>query len=355
VLPPLPVLSDANWHSERGWHAYVARVYGSPLASGQQLDLNTFTWFYTSLLGNDEAQAATAERDRCDDSACTSLGNDCCAPGDQPRTCSGGLRTVDLRGACFEHPDARYTCCPRGVDDQAVVAQDALSRSVLPGQSNNPPEKLISGSDCLEVCVTGLSTPTYEGTPWVGRGTAASAWFVHIGYFVRRPLPEPRAFQANCRHLEVSHVRSTYQGGEKGVSWFFATVGSGVFIDCSQLPTRGRVVAVRDRNDFGRVERETWQNDEGFPAQWMKRKNVAMVVFTQADFAHYGFDSGANPRTEIIVRHENEWSREVDAGERGVCLDTRGVSIKTFSGWHGSQRCNCQPLRKAGYSFLNCA
>ena len=79
------------------------------------------------------------------------------------------------------------------------------------------------------------------------------------------------------------------------------------------------------------------------------------LVSTQADFAHYGFDSGANPRTEIIVRHENEWSREVDAGERGVCLDTRGVSIKTFSGWHGSQRCNCQPLRKAGYSFLNCA
>lgn len=48
MLPRLPVLSDANRRTERRWHAYVQRVYGAPLPIGQELDLNTFTFFYST-------------------------------------------------------------------------------------------------------------------------------------------------------------------------------------------------------------------------------------------------------------------------------------------------------------------
>ncbi len=47
----------------------------------------------------------------CDDSACTSLGNDCCAPGTQARTCRAGLSPVDLKASCNGHWNALYTCC----------------------------------------------------------------------------------------------------------------------------------------------------------------------------------------------------------------------------------------------------
>jgi len=67
------------------------------------------------------ASAASASRSRtsaaepsCDESACTSAGNDCCAPGTQARTCSGGLEPVDVPGECFGHSNARYTCCHAG-------------------------------------------------------------------------------------------------------------------------------------------------------------------------------------------------------------------------------------------------
>lgn len=52
---------------------------------------------------------------RCDSSKCSSLGDDCCAPGTQARTCRGDLLAVDLAvdswAQCGAH-DALYTCCP---------------------------------------------------------------------------------------------------------------------------------------------------------------------------------------------------------------------------------------------------
>jgi len=342
------VLSDGNRQSEAEWHAYIAAVYGAPLPVGETLDLNALTWFYTGLAMPTAAPTA-AHAAQCDERKCTSLGNDCCAPGTQPRTCSGGWMAINLEGDCFGHADARYTCCSPDADAGAVRVADLRSKG-----SNSPPARLIRDSPCLGICVVGLSTPTYEGTPWVGRGTAASAHFAEIGYFVRRPLISPSDIRS-CTRLEVGHLRTTYKGGEKGVSWFFHNVGSGVFLDCAQLPTRGRIGAYRDRKDFGRVEGEHWANDESFPSQWMRRRNVAMIVFTQADFAQYGFRAGANPRTEIIVRHRQDSSSEVHMGERGVCLEASSIGIKTFAGWHGSRACDCRPLNKGGYSFLRCA
>ena len=53
----------------------------------------------------------------CDNTACTSVGNDCCAPGTQARTCSGGLVAVDLDAPCGDGWGyySQYTCCPVGV------------------------------------------------------------------------------------------------------------------------------------------------------------------------------------------------------------------------------------------------
>ena len=59
---------------------------------------------------------AAAERwDKlCQESYCTSLGDDCCAPGDQPRTCSNDFVSVNLGADCFGHENAAYLCCPAG-------------------------------------------------------------------------------------------------------------------------------------------------------------------------------------------------------------------------------------------------
>jgi len=77
---------------------------------------------------SDRQTKDAAELARCDESKCTSVGNDCCAPGSQPRTCSGGFTSVDLSGDCFGHVNARYTCCPEDVDTAAVSAADDAAR-----------------------------------------------------------------------------------------------------------------------------------------------------------------------------------------------------------------------------------
>ena len=181
----------------------------------------------------------------------------------------------------------------------------------------------------------------------------SASFYPALGFFVRRMPSDPSAYGSallsSCGRLEVSHVRSTFKGGERGVSWLFHTIGSGVFIDCRSLPTEGRRVAYRDRLDFARVERTTWQNDEGFPREWMRRNHVAMLVFAQADFHRYGFRQGANPRTEIIILHKTDWSTEV-GDPSGPCLDGASIGIQTFSGWKGTRPCRCRRESR----FLNC-
>lgn len=288
MLPRLPVLSDANRRTERRWHAYVQRVYGAPLPIGQELDLNTFTFFYST----------------------------------------DGLRDV-------------------WNDDEDESAFDA-------------PTRLLRASPCLAVCEVALGTTTYDGTPWIGKdypgAFVAAHEFGKIGFFVRRAAwAAPEAFKS-CHRLEVSHVRSSYKGGEKGLSWLFHTSGSGVFLDCTQLPTRGRVGTYRSRLDFQRVEGQRWENDEGFPRWWMRANSVAMIIFTQADFGVYHFSSGghASARAEILVLHENEWATELSGGERGVCLNGDGIHLKTFAGWQGERHCTCQPLQRQRNSYLHC-
>jgi hypothetical protein len=187
-------------------------------------------------------------------------------------------------------------------------------------------------------------------------GAVEYAAFLSIGFFVRRSVwSEPTAFE-QCSRIEVSHVLTTFNGGEHGVSWFFHTVGSGIFLDCTQLPTRGRTVVYRDRRDFSRVEHRQWENDRDFPKTWMGANGVAMIIFTQADFAIYGLSSPGHrsPRAEILVKLENNEASELGGGDRGVCLEGPGLRVKLFAGWHGATRCVCSPLHKGGNDFLHC-
>ena len=287
VLPPLPVLSDANRATERAWHSYVHTVYGSPLPAGQVIDLNTFTWFFT------------------DDNTSTA---------------------------------------------RAGAVEDA--------DGNAPTQLLRSPHHCLSVCEAKYGESTYEGSPWVHAQERTKVnpgyVFLAIGFFVQRSVwSEPSAFE-QCSRVEVSHVRSSFSyggAGERGVSWFFHTVGSGIFLDCTQLPTRGRTVVYRDRLEFSSVN-QRWEDDRVFPYSWMEANGVAMIIFTQEGFKIQGND--APPRTEILVRLENRRAVELDGGDRGVCLEGPGLRVKLFAGWHGASRCACSPLHKGGYVFLHC-
>lgn len=331
-------------------HTDVESVYGSPISEGTIVDLNTFSWFYTFTDVTD-ANPRPCTDTMCDDNACDDRGADCCAPDASGpgavRPCKHGKVAVNLTGSCFGHPGARFSCVAANVDRAAVRARDAAS--VL------PTVQLATDSACHRVCETGLSTPTYDGTLWVGRGSAASAAFASIGFFVRRDAAfvEP-AVMAACTRLEVSHLLTHYKGGERGISWFFHTVGSGVFIDCHQLPVAGRVASYRNRRDFEAIEHAKWVNDEDFPGQWMRQHSVSMIILTQADFKKYQF-SGDNPRTEILVAHKDSWTKEKDHGgpHGGVCLQGQ-INIPTFAGWDGQRACDCNPLERDHDSFLHC-
>lgn len=278
MLPALPILSDANRQSEASWHAYVTRVYGTPLARGHTFDLNQLTWFYTHL------QSETDET----------------------------------------------------------------------------PAGLLLRSPCVEVCPVHLGTQIYDGTAWIGHSypgvLVASNVFGSIGFFVHRPAPPPSQLE-NCSHLEVGHVRTDFKGGERGLSWFFHTKGSGVFLDCQNLPTRGRIAVYKNRIEFGQKEHSRWANDEGHPRWWMRQNGVAMIIFTEADFGIYGFSrpDSRSPRTEVIVLHrDNAGASELDHGDRGVCLDSPSIGVRTRAGWDGERPCVCSPLRIRNDVFLHC-
>ena len=56
-------------------------------------------------------EGATAQPAQyCDDNLCTSIGNDCCAPWGEPRTCGGGFEPKPT-GECGGDPSGTYTCC----------------------------------------------------------------------------------------------------------------------------------------------------------------------------------------------------------------------------------------------------
>ena len=207
-------------------------------------------------------------------------------------------------------------------------------------------ETHVRVSSCVKVCKAGKAMRTFAGTPWVGSDPATPAGaFKKLGFFVRRPFLSPQSMRKSCMRLEVSHARTAFHGGEQGVAWYFHTIGSGIYLDCQQLPTRGRVAVHRNRKTFEAHEGFKWIDDRHFPRIWMRAHGVAMVIFTREDFWHWGH-SGENPRAEIIVLLPNA-SSTARPRSTGAC--PRGV--RTLAGWNGSHECECKPDRE----FLTCA
>ena len=214
-------------------------------------------------------------------------------------------------------------------------------------------QSLVFADDpCLEVC-TLESWPdreaVYDGTPWVG-DSGPEKGIGEIGFFVHRPFILRQAAQA-CDVLEVMHVRTEWLGGEKGVSWFFHAPGSGIFLHCHELPTEGQIVVYRNRADWQEAHGgRSWVMDEHILGT-LEEEGVAMLIFTAADFTVFDSD-GTNPSTEIVVRHKNRRSNELDSG-RGSCLDDPRIGFQFRTGFDASLPCVCRP-RDPPRAAINC-
>ena len=140
-------------------------------------------------------------------------------------------------------------------------------------------------------------------------------------------------------------------GGEKGVSWFFHAVGSGVFLQCHDLPTEGRIVVYRNRAEWRRAHGgRAWVMDENILGV-LEDEGIAMLIFTAADFTVFNTD-GTNPSTEIVVRHRNRRSTELNA-QHGSCLDDSSIGLRFRTGIGASLPCVCRP-RGPPLAAVNC-
>jgi len=216
-------------------------------------------------------------------------------------------------------------------------------------------DMLLQHDHCLQVCISSLTTQTYEGTPFVGVSGPDRA-FEDIGFFVFRPPATAELFEG-CTTIEVSHMLSSWNGGEMGASWFFHTPGSGIFLSCNNLPSSGRIEIIKDRFVWEARYGRRWQFETTI-ANEMKLNDIAMLIIYHSDLQIFGegFSNGANPRTEIIVRHGDNllWTHERD-GQRGGCLDDPSMMHVDFrTGLDGTLPCLCEYDATRPRSFLNC-
>lgn len=219
---------------------------------------------------------------------------------------------------------------------------------------------LLRDTSCLAVCVVGVSERTYEGTPWTGpfgpEDVNGAGGGVYVGgFFVARPflLPNAADHAIDCINLEVMHVYTQWAGAEAGVSWFFHTVGSGVYLDCTALPSTGRVVGYAKRSDLD------WPGDGAATlANYMDTQGYSMLIVTEADYSNIYFQPAGttNPRTEIIVRqHQAAPPSDYFGGQPEDTLPSRSCLTDAAMGFHfntgigGTLPCNCEPRE-----YLNC-
>ena len=303
-MPTLPVLSRANRVSERLWHDYIRKVYHqSP--------------FDTSSGGDGGGGDDGGDGDDGDGGHGGGEGQDGAADGASAR----GL-TLDLNALTFFY-----------ADEPAVKA-------------------VFSSFPCLRVCPLYVADNAYEGTPWTG---AMGPENVAPNFFVARPFLLPSAVP-RCDRLEVLHVHADWAGPEVGVSWFFHAVGSGVFLDCHNLPVQGGIAAYRTRKSMSDDGGEEWPGDGSSSlATWMDERHLAMLVITEADFSNI-YGPGGNPRTEIIVRQrqgrpESDWfGGESESGQpHRSCLTDEPFGFSWLTGLGGSKPCECVPSDR-----LNC-
>ena len=212
---------------------------------------------------------------------------------------------------------------------------------------------MIEDNPCLQVCVSSLKTETHDGTPFVGNG-GPDATFKDIGFFVRRPFLAVSEFKA-CSKIEVQHVMTDFAGGETGVSWFFHAVGSGIYVDCHSLPALGEIKVYTSRKGWMDDNSRWWVGDKMVQHD-MESNSVAMMIFTQADLTIWPqISNGENPRAEIVIRHAEADSSELES-ERGSCLDDEAIKLKFYTGVDTQVACKCAYNEESAQDnfFINC-
>ena len=224
-------------------------------------------------------------------------------------------------------------------------------------EGNDPIATLLT-TPCVRVCTLRAwpdREAAYEGTLFVG-SNGPEALMVdgrRIGFHVQR-TPIAKLAARHCDSLEVMHVRTDWLGGEHGLSWFFHTVGSGVFLDCHRLPASGTIEVYKGRRAW-----EDQHPEDGDDDNWiadssdillprMEWHGVSMYVFTDATFKFFG-DPGRQSRTEIIVRHKNRDSSDQWSAQLSCLNADPKIAMPLKTGLHATLACQCH---RAGY--INC-
>ncbi len=152
----------------------------------------------------------------CEDSYCTSVGDDCCAPGDQARTCSHGYTAVDLLGSCFGHAHARYTCCPPGTTPSEMPTWDRTRQPLWTTRQFSPRTAVTIVGEKFHI----NGEPTWKGKTWKDasiEGLLFNARMVQGIYDDLNPAtrwrwsyPDGSSFSAERNTRELVHALSQY-------------------------------------------------------------------------------------------------------------------------------------------------
>ena len=99
------------WSGAPPQYAWIGAYSTKPMYSAYSFSIDQWAW----------ADGAVPADGR-DSSKCTSMGNDCCAPGEEAQTCADGFVAVQLDDSQSQFPrvcpgeGGWYTCCPPGED-----------------------------------------------------------------------------------------------------------------------------------------------------------------------------------------------------------------------------------------------
>ena len=214
-------------------------------------------------------------------------------------------------------------------------------------------DHIFAVDGCASVCELEAwpnRQPVYDGSAFIGDAGPENSVSA-FGFFVHRPFISAEAAAA-CSKLEVMHVYTDWLDGEHGVSWFFHAVGSGVFIDCHNLPVSGSIEVHQNRQAFVDYHGGWWGGtDDSRVRERMEEHGIALLIFTASDFTVFGTD-GTNPSTEFIVRHA-QWDSSETSNSRRSCLDDPSIGLHLFTGIDGTVPCACE-VRDQPMAAVNC-
>jgi len=225
--------------------------------------------------------------------------------------------------------------------------------NVCRGRRDALTDHIFAVDGCASVCELEAwpnRQPVYDGSAFIGDAGPENSVSA-FGFFVHRPFISAEAAAA-CSKLEVMHVYTDWLDGEHGVSWFFHAVGSGVFIDCHNLPVSGSIEVHQNRQAFVDYHGGWWGGtDDSRVRERMEEHGIALLIFTASDFTVFGTD-GTNPSTEFIVRHA-QWDSSETSNSRRSCLDDPSIGLHLFTGIDGTVPCACE-VRDQPMAAVNC-